>query len=88
MSRVAILAAFGLALSVSDALAVSEVVKEACSSDYAAYCSEHKVGTEALRTCMRAHRHMLSASCIKALGSSDEVTQEDVQQYKRETRKE
>ena len=87
MPRVAILVASILTLSAGEALAVSEVVKQACTSDYAAYCSEHKVGTEALRSCMRAHRHMLSETCIKALGSSDEVTQEDIQQYKRESHK-
>ena len=30
---------------------------------------------------------MLTETCIKALGSSDEVTQEDIQQYKRESHK-
>ena len=53
MPRVAILVASILTLSAGEALAVSEVVKQACTSDYAAYCSEHKVGTEALRSCMR-----------------------------------
>jgi hypothetical protein len=71
----------------TSAFAVSEAVKKGCSADYASYCSEYKVGTDALRTCMRAHRHTLTDVCIKALGSSSEVTQEDIRQYKRETGK-
>jgi hypothetical protein len=63
---------------------VSEAVKRACGSDYAAYCGEHKVGTEALRSCMRAHRKMLTDVCIHALGHSDEVTAEDIREYKRQ----
>jgi hypothetical protein len=84
MQRIAVLAAFALILPAGEAMAVSEAVKQACGSDYAAYCSEHKVGTEALRTCMRAHRKMLTEGCIKALGHSDEVTQQDIREYKQE----
>jgi hypothetical protein len=87
MKKVAILAAVTLALTASSALAVSQVVKQACSSDYVAYCSKFKVGTAALKSCMREHRHMLGAECIKALGHSSEVTQEDIRQYKLETGK-
>ncbi|SFV28815.1 hypothetical protein [Hyphomicrobium facile] len=83
MQRLAIFAAVTLALSGS-ALAVSQAVKDACSSDYAAYCSQHKVGSEAGRQCMREHRKMLTESCIHALGKSSEVTQADIELYKRE----
>ena len=88
MRGFAVLSAALLAVSTSESLAVSQAVKDACTSDYAAYCSEHKVGTEALRSCMRAHRKMLTAGCIKALGHSDEVTKEDIRQYKAEMHKE
>jgi len=84
MKRVAVLAAFTLALSSGCAFAVSQAVKDACSSDYAAYCSQHKVGTEAARSCMREHRKMLTDACIHALGHSSEVTQADIELYKRE----
>jgi len=86
MQRFAVLAALALVLPAGGALAVSNVVKQACGSDYAAYCSDHKVGTEALRTCMRAHRKMLTAGCIKALGNSEEVTAQDIREYKTEQR--
>jgi hypothetical protein len=84
MPRLAILAAMLLALSAGESLAVSKAVKEGCSGDYASYCSQYKVGTEALKTCMRAHRHTLSDGCVKALGKSSEVTAEDIRTYKRE----
>ncbi len=84
MKRVAVLAAFALAISSGCAFAVSQAVKDACSSDFAAYCSQHKVGTEAARSCMREHRKMLTDACIQALGHSSEVTQADIELYKRE----
>jgi hypothetical protein len=84
MRNVAALAALALALSAGESFAVSQAVKDACTSDYAAYCSEHKVGTEGLRTCMRAHRKMLTKPCVDALGTSSEVTAEDIKIYKSE----
>ena len=84
MPRLAILAAILLAFSAGESLAVSKAVKEGCSGDYASYCSQYKVGTEALKTCMRSHRHTLSDGCVKALGHSSEVTAQDIQTYKRE----
>jgi hypothetical protein len=87
MQKVAIFAAVTLALSTSSAFAVSQVVRDACSADYVAYCSKFKVGTPALKSCMREHRHVLNAECIKALGHSREVTAEDISQYKLETGK-
>ncbi|MBY0559124.1 hypothetical protein [Hyphomicrobium sp.] len=84
MQRLAFFAAVMLALSSGSAFAVSQAVKDACSSDYAAYCSQHKVGTEAARQCMREHRKMLTEDCIHALGKSSEVTQADIELYKRE----
>ena len=88
MHRVAVLAVMAFALSTGGALAVSQAVKQACSADYAAYCSDHKVGTPGLKSCMRAHRKMLSSPCINALGSSDEVTQDDIRIYKAEMHRE
>jgi hypothetical protein len=84
MKRVGFLAAGLLALSAGSAFAVSQQVKDACSADYAAYCSSHKVGTTGARSCMREHRKMLTDTCIQALGKSSEVTQADIEQYKRE----
>jgi hypothetical protein len=66
------------------AFAISEALKKACDSDYLAYCSQHKVGTMALRSCMKTHRHMLGDTCIKAIGKSGEATQAEINDYKRE----
>lgn len=87
MPKIAFTAAALLVLSTGAAFAVSKEVRQACTSDYAAYCSEHKVGTSGLKSCMRAHRKMLTDACIHALGSSSEVTAADIKRYKRETGK-
>lgn len=84
MKRVAVFAAVALALSSGGAFAVSQAVKDACSADYAQYCSQHKVGTSAAKACMREHRKTLTDACIQALGKSNEVTQADIDQYHRE----
>lgn len=84
MRRALLLASLFVAGSATNGLAVSEAVKRACDSDYAAYCSDKKVGSSELKTCMRAHRKMLTDACVKALGNSDEVTKEDVEAYKRD----
>jgi hypothetical protein len=86
MPRLAILAMIFFALSATESLAVSKAVRDGCSADYAAYCSQYEVKSPAVRRCMRAHRHQLSESCIHALGNSDEVTAEDIRRYKRERR--
>jgi hypothetical protein len=88
MHKLALVAVTALLSSATAAFAVSAAVKDACSADYAAFCSEHKVGTPGLRTCMHAHRKMLSDPCVKALGASSEVTAEEVREYKREMHKE
>lgn len=84
MRRAALLASLIIAMSGTHALAVSDAVKKACDSDYTAYCSDKKVGSSELKSCMRAHRKMLTDACVKALGASSEVTQDDVEAYKRE----
>jgi adenylate kinase len=81
----AIFAACYLGLAPNGAGAVSERLKNACRDDYRANCSAFDVGTEELRACMRANRHKLSKICVRELGRSDEVTEEDIKQYKRET---
>jgi len=87
MQKVAVIAAVTLLLSTGSAFAVSKVVRDACSADYVAFCSNFKLGTPALKSCMRENRHKLAAECIKALGNSSEVTAEDIAQYKRENGK-
>ena len=75
---VAALAAAATLLSVAEASAVSARVKVACSSDYFAYCSMHKVGTPGVRQCMRAAGPKLSKRCLKALVNEGEVSHDEV----------
>lgn len=75
---VAALAAAVTVLSVAEASAVSARVKVACSSDYFAYCSMHKVGTPGVRQCMRAAGPKLSKRCLNALVNEGEVSQDEV----------
>jgi len=70
----------------SVAMAVSEKLKDACSSDYAAYCSPYKATSPpsaSLRACMRSHRHQLSDQCLRALGNSGYVSRREIEEYKR-----
>jgi len=71
----------------NEVMAVSNELKIACDTDYAAYCSTYKVTTPpsaSLRACMRSHRHQLLEKCIRALGDSGLVTRRDIEDYKRE----
>ena len=77
-SLVVALAAATMVLSVAEASAVSARVKVACSSDYFAYCSMHKVGTPGVRQCMRAAGPKLSKRCLNALINDGEVSQNEV----------
>ena len=61
-------------------------MKSACHDDYLAYCSQHEIGSESLRSCMRAARKRLSKTCVRALAASGEATKADIEQYKREMR--
>lgn len=84
MPKFMTLAAAIICISSTSAFAVSEAVKNACDSDYVAYCSQHKIGSTALRACMKSHRHMLMSSCLKAISKSGEASADEVKQYKRE----
>lgn len=59
----------------SSASAVSGNVRQACMSDYFAYCSAHAVGSPSLRSCMRSNGPKLSSRCLNALISAGEVSQ-------------
>lgn len=59
--------------------AVSLGVKLACASDYYAYCSQHGVGTPAVRQCMRSNGPKLSTRCINALVGAGEVSRGEVE---------
>ena len=75
------------AFTTTAAGAVSKQVKEACRNDYRAYCSAFEVGSQELRSCMRASRAKLSKTCARALRDAGEATEEDIRAYKRARRK-
>lgn len=62
-----------MALATHHAHAFSDEVRNACMSDYFAYCSAHDPESSKLRQCMRAAGSKLSTGCINALVSSGEV---------------
>ena len=72
--------------STSQVLAVSEAVKQACQDDYMALCNQHEVGSQELRSCMRANKKQLSKQCATTLAKSGEASKADIESYKRETR--
>ena len=76
-----------LALSASQATAVSEAVTNACMNDYFAYCSAHAVGSEGLRQCMRATGPALSLRCVYALIKAGDVSLVEVRAIERRFKK-
>ena len=76
-----------LALSASQATAVSEAVTNACKNDYFAYCSAHAVGSEGLRQCMRATGPALSLRCVYALIKAGDVSLVEVRAIERRFKK-
>lgn len=76
MWKLAVLAGALGSFAATDALAVSRVVRKACRQDYFAFCSQHKVGSSGLRTCMKKNRYKLSDGCTNALLESGEVAKE------------
>jgi hypothetical protein len=71
-----------LAVTTSQAGAVSTAVKFACMSDYFSYCSQHEVGSQELRQCMRQAGPKLSKRCVSALVAAGEVAQAEVDRRK------
>jgi hypothetical protein len=71
-------AALAMTASSTGAGPVSPAVKRACASDYFAYCSQHPVGSQALRKCMHAAGPKLSKGCVSALVAAGEVSKAEV----------
>ena len=61
------------------ASAVSQAVKDACRGDYQTHCSQHEVGSDALRDCMADAFDKLSEPCVAAILDL-EVQREPAQQ--------
>ena len=66
-------AASWLLLNLSAASAYSEKVNQSCNDDYLSYCSQHSLGSSALRYCFESNRGNLSQRCISALVDAGEV---------------
>lgn len=62
----------------SSAGAVSLSVQRACMSDYFAHCSQHPVGSAAVRSCMSRVGPRLSGRCVNALIAAGEVSKAEV----------
>jgi hypothetical protein len=82
-----VLAVASLFAVASQAEAVSTAVKTACRADYYAHCSGIVVGSQELRSCMRANSMKLSKRCLQALVENREVTQADIDSYTRRSKK-
>jgi hypothetical protein len=67
-----------IAAQASTASAVSLSVKIACTSDYLNYCSQHKPGSSATKSCMRRNGSKLSKRCVKALIGAGYVSKAEV----------
>lgn len=66
--------------------AVTQRVKNACRSEYYAFCSAHAVPSPGLRSCMRTVQDQLSQRCLKELVAAGEVSREEVRKYRMRTR--
>jgi hypothetical protein len=76
-----------LALSGSEATAVSEAVTNACRNDYFTYCSAHVLGSDGLRQCMRSTGPALSLRCVYALIKAGDVSLAEVKAIERRFKK-
>jgi hypothetical protein len=76
--RVAIIAAVALTALATQASAFSAGVKVSCAGDYFAHCSQHALGSPALRQCMRNAGPKLSDRCVNALVAAGEVSKSEV----------
>lgn len=73
---------FLVSVSALDAHAVGWQTRLSCASDYYAYCSQHAVGSAALRKCMRDNGPRLSKSCVNALIADGEISKAEVERTK------
>ena len=60
---------------------ITQRVKNACRSEYYAYCSAHAVPSAGLRSCMRGVQDHLSQGCLKELVAAGEVSKAEVRRY-------
>ena len=63
-----------IALSASNAFAVSSSVKRACIGDYLSYCSGYAPTGTGVRKCFRQNASKISKTCVKALVNAGYVS--------------
>lgn len=61
---------------------ITQRVKDACRSEYYAYCSAHAVPSAGLTSCMRNVQDRLSQGCLKELVAAGEVSKAEIRSYK------
>jgi len=61
---------------------ITQRVKDACRSEYYAYCSGHAVPSTGLSSCMRNVQDKLSQGCLKELVAAGEVSKAEIRMYK------
>ena len=76
----AMLAVLAVSATTADAV-ITERVKNACRSEYYAYCSAHAVPSAGLSSCMRGVQDQLSQACLKELVAAGEVSKDEVRKY-------
>ena len=76
----AMLAVLAVSATAADAT-ITERVKNACRSEYYAYCSAHAVPSAGLSSCMRGVQDQLSQACLKELVAAGEVSKDEVRKY-------
>lgn len=62
-----------VAVSSTEAFAVSKAVEKACAGDYQNYCSQYVPNSPQVRRCFESNRKGLSQWCIRALVDAGEV---------------
>lgn len=60
-------------LSVTEAMAFSKKVEDACAGDYQSYCSQYLPRSVQLRRCFESNRKGLSKWCVRALVDDGQV---------------
>jgi hypothetical protein len=63
-----------VAVTSTQAFAVSSSVRNACIGDYLSYCSSHAPNSPGVRRCMRANGSKLSRRCVTALTKAGYVS--------------
>jgi len=70
-------------VAVAEPIPYSKAVQQFCAADYHKFCGDYGLETAALRSCMDKAGQSLSQGCIKALVSSGEVSQSEVERRKK-----